>query len=330
MHRELLYSFREHLQVLNRTAATAETYTSHVGFFLEGLAKEIAAVTRTDMEEYIAGLYQHRTEGGNPYSVGTICLKVRSLKRFFEYLETNNIIFINPMEFIREPSKEKNLPRATLTVKEMQQLLDQPNLGTRTGIRDRTILELFYSTGLRLEELCRLSIYDADLTGGMLRINQGKGRKDRVVPLGRHAVRFLREYISKVRPHFTRKNRQSRTLLVNQLGEPLGKQVVGIMIRNHARAAGIGKKVSAHTFRHTFATQLVKNGAEIVAVQKMLGHADLKTTQGYVRALGLDVKKVHARSHPREKDQVKQGALKPEIRRIRPEYARKQPHTPDR
>jgi integrase/recombinase XerD len=329
MHTELLYSFKEHLAVLGRSPGTIRHYGDQVRLYLAGLDRDIRAVTRAELEAYIAGLHTYRAEDGRPYTIGTICMKVRALKRFFGFLEARNIIFINPMEFIREPRKDKNLPRDILTVKEMRQLLDQPNLGELTGIRDRTVLELFYSTGLRLEELCRLTIHDADLQGGMLRINQGKGKKDRVVPMGRHAVRFLREYITKVRPRHARRNRQSRSLLVNQLGEPLSKQVVGVMIRGYARAAGIGKKVTAHTFRHTFATQLVKNGAEIVAVQKMLGHADLKTTQGYVRALGLDVKKVHTSCHPREKDQVKQGAIKPEIKRFRPEYARKS-HAPGR
>ena len=249
-------------------------------------------------------------------------------QRFFEFLAAKNVIFINPMEFIQEPQKEKTLPRNILTSSEIQKILDQPNLGTMTGIRDRTVMELFYSTGIRLNELCKLTIYDADLQGGMLRINSGKGRKDRVVPLGRHAVKFLREYIAKVRSHCTRNNKQNRSLLVGRFGKPISDQVVTILIRTHAKAAGIEKKVTAHTFRHTFASHLVKNGADIVAVQKMLGHADLKTTQGYIRALGLDVKKAHQKSHPREKDKLSQGSVKPKLTRFRPGYERKEPLTP--
>jgi len=129
---ELLFRFTEHLKVLARAAATVEAYSYHVGLFLKGLEKDIKAVTRSDMEEYIAGLHGHRTESGHAYATGTIILKVRSLKRFFEFLETKNIIFINPMEFIREPRKEKRLPRNTLSDKEMRRILDQPNLGTLT------------------------------------------------------------------------------------------------------------------------------------------------------------------------------------------------------
>lgn len=319
--KELLFSFTEHLKVLNRSPATIKAYTGNVRHFLASESGDIQAVTRADMETYIAAFYDRNKNKNKKYSTGTICMKIRSLKRFFEYLEQTNIIFINPMEYILEPKKDTTIPRNILTGKEMAKLLDQPNLGTRTGIRDRTVLEVFYSTGIRLAELCNLTIYDADLQGKMLRINQGKGRKDRVVPMGKHAIRFLREYISKVRPHLTRKNRKSRTLFVNQLGRPLSKQVVSVMVRTSAKKAKLSKKVSAHVFRHTFASMLVKNGADVVAVQKMLGHRDLSTTQGYIKNLGVDLKKVHKKSHPREKDKISRKSIKPEIQRMRPEYA---------
>jgi len=320
---EQLFLFKEHLQVLNRTPATIDSYSDHVRLYLEGLTKDIKAVTAGDMEDYVASLFAHKNEDNKTYATGTVIVKVRALKRFFEYLEQANHIFINPMEYIQEPKKEKKLPRTVLTVGEVRKILEQPNLGTLTGIRDRTVLEIFYSTGIRLNELVSLTIYDADLQGGMLRINQGKGQKDRVVPMGKHAVRFLREYITKVRPRCTKKNPRNRSLIVDRYGKPISKQVVGILVRTYAREAKIKKKVSPHTFRHTFATELVKNGADILAVQKMLGHVCLVTTQEYIRALGLDLKKAHAKSHPREKDKVKSSSVKPRIKRIREKYARR-------
>ena len=319
--KELLFAFTEHLKVLNRSPATIKAYTGNVRHYLaenETGTRNIQAVTRADMERYTAAFYNKK------YSTGTICMKIRSLKRFFEFLEQTNSIFINPMEYIHEPKQDKTILRNILTIKEMEKILDVPNLGTRTGIRDRAVLEVFYSTGIRLSELCSLSIYDADLQGKMVRINQGKGRKDRVVPMGKHAIRFLREYISKVRPHLTRKNRKSRMLFVNQLGQPLSKQVVSLMVRTSGRKAKLTKKVSAHILRHTFASQLVKNGANVVAVQKMLGHRDLRTTQGYIRGLGIDLKKAHTKSHPREKDKISRNSIKPKIKRVRPEYASRQ------
>ncbi|MCP4723227.1 MAG: tyrosine-type recombinase/integrase [Desulfobacteraceae bacterium] len=275
------------------------------------------------IENHIAGLYDYRNDKNKPYSIGTISLKIRSIKRFFEFLEKTNVIFIDPAQFITEPQKQNAKIKPTLTTKQARNILDQPNLGTLTGIRDRTVLEVFYTTGIRLNELCSLTIYDADLIGGVLRINKGKGSKDRVVPMGRHAVKFLREYLSKVRPRFTKKNRTSRHLFVNYTGNPLNKQVISIMIRSCRKAAKIKKKVTAHTFRHTFATVLVKNKADIRAVQKMMGHADLRTTQTYIRSLGLDIKKEHKKTHPRERDKERIKVCKPRTERVKGHYERR-------
>lgn len=322
---EHLFNFKEHLKTVNRSPATIEAYSDHARYFITSLnGTDIRKVTTQILETYIAGLFDHRTKKGASYSSGTIAVKVRSIKRFFEYLEQSNVIFINPAEFISEPRIEKGRIKNTLTILEASKILDQPNLGTRVGIRDRTILEVFYSTGIRLAELCNLTIYDVDVQGGMIRINNGKGKKDRVVPMGRHAGKSLREYIVKVRPHFTKKNRTLRTLFVNTFGCPISVQVVAIMIRTHAKASGIKKQVTAHTFRHTFATVLVKNGADIVSVQKMMGHTDIKTTQGYLRTLGVDLKKEHEKTHPREKDKEKPAAATPNIQKIKGNYERKQ------
>lgn len=322
---ELLFSFKQHLQALGRSLATVDLYTDQARCFLQTVAADdIKAVSKSDIETYIEGLYDHKTDKGKPYTTGTICVKVRAVKRLFEYLETANTIFINPAESIREPQKQRSLPRNVLTRKEMNKILDQPNLGLMTGIRDRAILEVFYSTGIRLEELCRLTVFDADLQGGMLRVNKGKGGKDRVVPMGKHAVRCLREYITKARPRLTKTNRKARHLFINRYGNPSSSQVVAIMIRTFARQAKLKRKVTAHTFRHTFATDLVKNGADITAVQKMLGHVDLKTTQQYIRSLGLDIKAVHQKTHPREKDKAAKESFTPQIERVKGRYERKQ------
>lgn len=320
---DILFGFKEHLKVLNRSSATVEAYSEHAKCFLDAEGAEIRAITRTKLEAHIAALYDHRTKEGKPYSPATICIKIRSIKRLFEYLEQTNIIFINPAEYIREPKKEQTLPRNILTPEEARAVLDQPNLGTLKGIRDRAILELFWSTGIRIEELCHLTIYDADLQGGMIRINKGKGNKDRVVPMGKHAIRFLREYITKVRPHFTKKNRTERRLFTDASGKPLSKQMTGISVREYAKAAKVGKKVTAHTFRHSFATHLVKNGADITAVQKMMGHSDLRTTGIYLRTACTDLKKSHKESHPREKEQEEKGLSKPAIERRIPSHVLK-------
>ncbi len=318
---ELLYRFKEQLKVLNRSPGTITAYSRHIETFwkLSGVT-DVKAVDRDVIEKYAAFLYDYRNENGEPYKAFTICLKIRAVKRFFGFLTTINEIFIDPTEFIKEPKLERGLPKEILTAKEVKKLLDQPNQGTMIGIRDRTVLELFYGTGIRLDELTKLTIYDVDMEGKYLRINKGKGAKDRVVPLGKHAVRFLREYISKVRTKHTRHNRSQRLLFVNYYGNPLNRQVISIMIHTYTLEAGIKKKVTAHTFRHTFATELIKNGADITAVQKMMGHAYLRTTQIYIRLAGVDVKKDHKKTHPREQDKEGTEITKPKITRKRPKY----------
>jgi len=319
---ELLFLFKEHLLVMGRSASTVRNYTEHVRHFIDDVCKEveIRQVTRIMVEEYIASLYKHRTRQGKPYGLNTIMLKIRSIKRFFEHLEGSNIVFINVTESIKEPVKPRGICKEILTEGEVNKILDRPDLRTLTGIRDRTILEVFYSTGIRLTELCSLSIYDADLQGGMIRVNKGKGAKQRVVPMGSHAVKSLREYITKARPILTNNNSLERNLFVDKHSRPISTQAVRIMVKRNASLAGIKRRVTPHTFRHTFASRLVKNGADITAVQRMLGHAELKTTQVYIRSLGIDLKKAHIKSHPREKDSVEKDEIKPAIVRMRPAY----------
>jgi integrase/recombinase XerD len=301
-----------------------KAYSQHLaglfGYLQTKGITDIRQVTRAMLKDYQLKITEQRDHKGQGYTIATISIKLRAVKRFFGYLEETNQILVNPAEYLKGPEKEARLPRVVLTEDEARKILDQPNLSTMTGIRDRTILEVFYATGIRLEELVGLTIYDCDLQGGLLRVNKGKFAKDRVVPLGRHAVRFLREYITHVRPHHTRTNKAIRTLFVNQQGQPLSKTVIQIMVRTSARGAGVKKKVTPHVFRHTFATQLVKNGADITAVQKMLGHAHLKVTHLYVKVAGVEVKKTHKTHHPRERDRAFKEETTPQIEGIKGPY----------
>jgi integrase/recombinase XerD len=328
---DLLFGFREHLKVKNYSPVSISAYSDHLrGLFDYLKEKEIAdikRVTRDTLKDYQLKITEHKDQEGKPYTIATISLKIRAIRRFFEYLEETNQILVNPAEYLKEPEKETRLPRVVLTEDEVRKILDQPNLSSMTGIRDRTILEVFYSTGIRLEEMVNLTIYDCDLQGGLLRVNKGKFAKDRVIPLGRHAVRFLKEYITHVRPHHTRENKAIRNLFVNQSGKPLSKVIIEIVVRNYAREAGIQKKVTPHIFRHTFATQLVKNGADITAVQKMLGHSDLRVTHIYTKVAGIEVKRTHNSHHPREKDKAVKEEITPEIESIKGRYRHDEPST---
>lgn len=314
---DLLSGFIMHLKVRNYSPKSVSAYSQQLqglfDYFREIHITGIKEVTRDILKAYQLKITEEGGKRCGHYTPATISVKIRAVKRFFEYLEETNHILINPAEYIREPLRGKRLPAIILTEEEVKKILEAPNLSTMTGIRDRAILEVFYSTGIRLEELVNLTIYDCDLQGGLLRVNKGKGAKDRVVPLGRHAVKFLKEYITHVRPHHTKNNRGVRTLFVNNTGKPLSKQIVEIMVRNYGKQAGLTKKLTPHTFRHSFATGLIKNGADITAVQKMLGHSSLKVTQVYVRVAGVEVKKTHSTSHPREKDKAVKEEITPKI-----------------
>lgn len=316
---ELLHSFTLHMQVKNYSPPTMDSYGRGLRTFLEHLTglgiTDVKRVTKDVLYDYQAEIMEQRKARGLSWSF--VSAKIRAVKRFFEQLEASGALLVNPAEYIKEPKKEKHLPRTVLTEDEVRKILDQPNLGTMTGIRDRAVLEVFYSTGVRLEEMTNLTIYDCDLQGGLLRVNKGKGSKDRVVPLGKHAVRFLKEYITRVRPQMTRRDKAEQRLFMSRQRTPLSIQSAEIMVRNYARKAGVRKRVTPHVFRHTFATELIRNGADIAAVQKMLGHADLRTTNIYTHVAGVEVKNTHRMSHPRERDKTEEREeITPDIRGI--------------
>lgn len=321
---KLFFEFKEHIKVKNYSPATVQSYSRNLQRFIDYLGEinttDLKRVTRDILTDYQVNITENKNKQVKGYTVATVATKIRVVKRFFEYLEETNHILINPAEYIKEPKKETRLPRVVLSRDEARKILDQPNLSIMTGIRDRTMLEVFYTTGIRLEEMINLTIYDCDLQGGLLRVNKGKFAKDRVIPLGKHAVRFIKEYITRIRPHHTRKNKSIRTLFVNQIGRAMSSQVIEIMVRNYTGKAKIKKKVTPHVFRHTFATELVRNGADIRAVQKMLGHSHLSVTQIYTKVAGVEVKKTHKNHHPREKDKSVKEEIKPNIKHIKGKY----------
>jgi integrase/recombinase XerD len=195
------------------------------------------------------------------------------------------------------------LPRNVLTEWQMERMLESVDLSRLEGLRDRAILEVFYSTGIRLSEMEALTLNDVDISGGVVRVNAGKGDKDRVVPCGVAALDWVKEYVVKVRGRFTKRTKKAtQALWVNHMGGKLSNQLIGRMVREYGEEAGL--EVSPHILRHTFATQLVKNGAPIEVVAKMLGHSDLKTVHKYTRVAGVDLQKTQAATHPREWDEV--------------------------
>jgi len=308
-----LNEFEKYMGIKGYSSGTKTAYASHLTRFFEWMeGKDIRDVRRVGkdlLRAYLLHLSELRIED-KPLGWGTVCVRVRSVKRFFEYLEATQQILVNPAEAIQEPKRATRLPKFILSQEQVEKFLGSCDLSTPAGVRSRAILEVFYSTGIRLGEMTVLKVEDVNLEEGLLRVNEGKGAKDRVVPLGKQAAVFLKSYLSDIRPKLVRKNDEGH-LWVSLYGTPLSKESIEAMVKRAGRAAGM--VVSPHTLRHTFATHMVKNGADIILVSQLLGHADLRSTQIYVRVAGVDVKKSHAETHPREKDKVEKEFLEPVI-----------------
>ena len=293
----LAMEFKEDLKIKNRSPMTIDTYYRNVSQFLiwmqKTLLKPVNAVAREDIIAYNLFAKQRNL---SPNSVHRY---MHSVKAFFKWLEEKNYILLNPFENFIIPRIPPGLP-VTLTEKEAERLLSQPNTSLPLGIRDRAILELLYSTGVRLNELRNLTIFDIDTSAGFCRVIQGKGRKDRFVPLTKTACFWLKEYLTKVRSKFTKNRGQEDALFVSYAGNRLSKETALHMVRDYAKAAGILKRVTVHTLRHTLATHLLDNDADILQIQKLLGHAHATTTQRYTKVNPKKIKKEHAEHHPRE------------------------------
>jgi integrase/recombinase XerD len=189
------------------------------------------------------------------------------------------------------------LPRSVLTAAEAERVMRQPGLSTPLGIRDRAMLETLYSTGMRRIELLGLKIYDIDVPRGTVMIREGKGKKDRVVPIGERALHFIDKYLQEVRPGLAVEP-EDGTLFLMSTSEPFGANYVTKLVRDYVLAARIGKPGACHLFRHTMATLMLENGADIRFIQEMLGHAKLATTQIYTQVSIKKLKEIHTATHP--------------------------------
>jgi site-specific recombinase XerD len=304
---KLRTEFLKYLEGLKYSFKSLNAYGYHlVGFFryLEGQGmNDLRSVGKQVLTGYVQELEGHKTESGEGYKHGTMAIKIRSVKRFFEWMEYKELVLMNPAHFLKEPKKGIQLPAKALTVDEVNKLLDQPDLTKVTGIRDRAILELFYSTGLRLAEMVNLKVEDLDMVDQVVRVNAGKGNKDRVVPFGGGARHFLKAYIEKARPRLqVYSSEQSNDLWLGREGKRLGVIRVEQMVHVYSRHAKI-REIGPHVLRHTFATHLLKGGADILSVSKLLGHTGLSTTKRYLGVAEVELKEVHRTRHPREKEQ---------------------------
>jgi integrase/recombinase XerD len=292
----VIKEYQNHLKALGYAAATVEIYRKNLGQFRRYLAgEEIRDLRRVSRETVLS--YQARVMD-EENAMETKALKLRPVKRLFEHLVESNRLLINPAEGIVETCRRNRKAGVVLTVKEIKKLFDQPNLSFTCQIRNKAIMELLYATGIRLDELLTLTVHDPDFKEKVLYVRKGKGKKQRLVPVGKTALQTLKEYLDKIRPKHAKRNPGERTLFLDNRGKPLTPACIRHFLREYRLAAGIGKPVSPHTFRRTCATHLLQQGADIRYIQKLLGHTSLKTTQVYTKVVPVDLKKTHNATHP--------------------------------
>lgn len=254
-------------------------------------------ITKPILESYQRWLYQYRKEDDRPLSVRTQCSRLNAIQLFFAWLCKANALSANPAADLELPRpSHRALPKA-LTQEEVKVVLNVPDVTDPLGIRDRAVLETFYATGIRRSELVRLDLEDVDRERGVLMVRQGKGGKDRMVPLGECALHWLGRYLEHTRPRLE-VSLKERALFLTGYGERFSSGYVGNWVRRTIQKAQVGREGSCHLFRHSCATHMLENGADIRFIQQLLGHAHLNTTQIYTEVDIRQLREVHARTHP--------------------------------
>lgn len=254
-------------------------------------------VTRPILERYQRYLHHYRKADGQPLSVRGIFGRMRPLRAFFRWLTKQNALLSNPAADIELPSGPRRLPVQVLSAPEVEAVLSLPDLGTPMGVRDRAILETLYATGIRRSELIVLKISDVNFYRKLVVIRQGKGGKDRVVPISNRALCWIERYLREVRPGIAA-SPDDGTLYLNRLGGCFTSDGMSNAVRTYIMRSGVREKGSCHLFRHTMATLMLEAGADIRFIQQLLGHEDLKTTQIYTQVSITQLQEVYRRTHP--------------------------------
>jgi len=294
--------------------------------FLEAEGIGFKEATPETFNRYQAWLLNYTSRFNRPLGINTQLLILSAVKVLYRFLHESGQLHHNPAARLRLPKERKSLPTAILTAAEARRLLKQPDLDTVSGFRDRTMLEVLYSCGLRISELRQLKEEDFDSFNRTLAVREGKGDKDRLVPLGETACRYLGEYIENVRPLLARSAKPhapssmpstpSSTphapspLFLNRFGGMFGVSGICKKLKGYAKAAKIEKRITVHSFRHTLATAMLQRGAELRHIQAILGHDHLHTTERYTRIVKTELRRVQARHHPREAIDLPEGAIK--------------------
>lgn len=301
----LRLEFIEHLSRENFSPDSIKGYGYNVReFFTYLTAKGITDVRRAGLAEVRAySAYLSRKYAKGFWSVS---IKLRALYNLFQFLVKTGQVTVNPCKELKQPKLKKQLPRNILTEAEAKKILDQPDLTKSFGITDRAILETFYSTGIRRKEMAGLTIQDIDFKSGTLFVRDGKWNKQRIVPLGPHALKFIDQYLKQVRPKYAKRQKTpSDALWIGNGGRPVSKQSIAKRVMEYGRKAKIkGKKLSPHVWRHTFATSLIRGGADIRHVQEFLGHSRTSSSMVYTKVTGADIKKEHSKAYPEKPERT--------------------------
>ncbi|HCY75241.1 MAG: site-specific tyrosine recombinase XerD [Ignavibacterium sp.] len=291
-----LKEYLAHLKLeKNLSQNTVASYKNDINAFISFL-KELKIDDPSNVTtEHINGFFKVLKELG---LLGSSTARYfSSLKGFFLFLIKNKYILKNPIEKISAPRISKKLP-GVLDINEVEAILSVPDTKEILGLRDKAILELFYACGTRVSELLNLKVNDLFFDDGIIRVF-GKGSKERLIPIGSSAITWIGEYLKKSRPLLMKKLKSENILFLNSRGTKLSRMGVWKIIDRCVKEAGIKKDVHPHTFRHSFATHLLEGGADLRAVQEMLGHADISTTQIYTHIDRDYIKQVHKQYHPR-------------------------------
>jgi integrase/recombinase XerD len=259
--------------------------------------RSAAELTLPLLERYQRDLFLYRKIDGMPLAINSQQLMLVPLKGFFKWLARSGRISSNPAVELVLPRKPARLPVRVLSVTEVERAIDVADTSAPWGVRDRAILEALYSTGMRRAELAALAVYDWERERGTIAIRQGKGGRDRVVPVGERATLWLAKYVDTVRPSLARRV-EDTTLFLTDYGERFEKNRLGDLVRRYLDWAGISVPGACHLLRHACATHMLENGADIRFIQALLGHADLRSTQIYTHVSIGKLKEVHAATHP--------------------------------
>ena len=297
----MLGAYLESLRMRNYSEQTIIKRRAQVNDFIRWAAERSlvrpSEITRPILERYQRHLFCRHDRHDRPLSFRNQHSRLSSLRSWFKYLARGRYVLHNPASELELPKLGHRLPKHVLSQQEAEEILSQTDLAEPLGIRDRAILETFYSTGIRRQELVNLDVYDVDADRGVVMIRQGKGKKDRVIPIGSRALAWTEKYRLEIRPRLLI-DPAEQALYLTRMGERFSGAGMSLLVREYVNSAETGKTGSCHLFRHTMATLMLEGGADLRFIQAMLGHAKLDTTQIYTQVSIRKLKEIHEATHP--------------------------------